>query len=693
MAGAAAEVMMWLSMDSLTELHKYFEEHGDELSLEEFVTAMLKLCKDHAMGHNEQSMTALLVDLFAQVDVNGDGSLEWEEFSGFVVESGMALSYRKKPSLTVAYEEAPALSVNCRRANVRQIIALRPPPPDLTVGGVVEVADDGDVVAAPSALVEDGYIALVHDEDDTVCIMKVLPEGGVTEEPAVTLQAESDVICIQHLSDINIIVGSCANMTLAFWDLDDKVANGVDLLEPFMVKRVREPQFACVWDPSCATLFTSSGKSISAWEVRRFQAGQQSEPRITTVTDRHRLKHPDGRSAHRDLIQEMLVIPGHALLASTGMDSVINLWSSQTLTFRKERLGHKNGVRTLAWSDDGEGHGLLLSAGFDLDILVWDILSSATAPVFRLRGHLSPVLGIQTEANRAYALDSDGNFKMWDLRQGTSVLESERCLQTFTARDHRYKFHPTSSLALLPPSGAAIANSEGTVSRLPDVIAGDARIRFWRTIAVTRQGGALTPSGAIYNSTFMWIMTFSGGDVYNFSSVSGHVSEHFSGVSGEVRNNEIMSMCLDGRQRKMICGTSNGSITVHNCLNGAVMKAARSHTEPTAHSGEISVLLYCEATDDSEQPGLIFSASWDGYIKLWDDREANTVRQLRSIRHAHGTQRRMHMVPGTDYYQTEVRRARALALGCMHPSSPVPVHARRSLRIVRPLPPRSIRST
>ena len=80
---------MWLSMDSLTELHKYFEEHGDELSLEEFVTAMLKLCKDHAMGHNEQSMTALLVDLFAQVDVNGDGSLEWEEFSGFVVESGM----------------------------------------------------------------------------------------------------------------------------------------------------------------------------------------------------------------------------------------------------------------------------------------------------------------------------------------------------------------------------------------------------------------------------------------------------------------------------------------------------------------------------------------------------------------------------------------------------------------------------
>ena len=28
------------------------------------------------------------IELFKQVDVNGDGGMEWDEFSGFIVEAG-----------------------------------------------------------------------------------------------------------------------------------------------------------------------------------------------------------------------------------------------------------------------------------------------------------------------------------------------------------------------------------------------------------------------------------------------------------------------------------------------------------------------------------------------------------------------------------------------------------------------------
>ena len=35
-----------------------------------------------------------LCELFEQIDVNGDGALEWEEFTGFCVEAGMVASRR-----------------------------------------------------------------------------------------------------------------------------------------------------------------------------------------------------------------------------------------------------------------------------------------------------------------------------------------------------------------------------------------------------------------------------------------------------------------------------------------------------------------------------------------------------------------------------------------------------------------------
>ena len=650
MADAAAEVMMWLSMDRLSDLHKFFLENENELSCVKFVQVMLDLCGIHE-GHTRVSMTTRLIDLFAQIDVNGDGAMEWDEFSGFVVESGMALGQGKAKSLKVAYEEVPSLAVNARRAAVRQILPLKSAEVEGGMHGGVETNADGNAESsAPSAYVDTGYIAVVHEDDMSVCIFKALPEGGIEDEPQLTLQAESCIIAIELLSNINLLVASCANMSIAFWDLDDKTSYDVAVLEPQLVKRTREPQFDCVWDSVSATLFTSTGKVISTWEVRRFQAGQQSEPRLTTVSERKPLKHANGKSAHSDLIRAMVVIPQHGLLASTGMDSVINIWNTQTLTFKKERRGHKNGVRTLGWAVGEEGHGLLLSAGFDLDIMAWDIFGSASNPLFKLCGHETPVLGIQTQGIHAFALDDSGVFKMWDLRQGTSVLESERCLQTFSVRDTRYKLNPTAPLVLLDATGAAIANADGSVHRLPDILCGDARLRFWRTHAVTRQGGSLVPAAAVYNSTFMWIMTSSGRSVFNFSSVSGHAATHFANVANA--GVDIMSMCLDGRQRKLICGTSNGGISVHNCLNGAIMKFARSGADPYAHTAEVSVVKYCDSDDNNDTPGIIFSASWDGSIKMWDDREPNTVRLLRCVRNAHGEQARthgadhgLHMVP------------------------------------------------
>ena len=46
-----------------------------------------------------------LIELFEQVDVNGDGSMEWDEFTGYCIDSGMAATKHKTLVLSELYAE------------------------------------------------------------------------------------------------------------------------------------------------------------------------------------------------------------------------------------------------------------------------------------------------------------------------------------------------------------------------------------------------------------------------------------------------------------------------------------------------------------------------------------------------------------------------------------------------------------
>jgi len=43
----------------------------------------------------DDSLILDIIDLFKQIDVNDDGTMEWEEFSNHIIESGMSTSDSK----------------------------------------------------------------------------------------------------------------------------------------------------------------------------------------------------------------------------------------------------------------------------------------------------------------------------------------------------------------------------------------------------------------------------------------------------------------------------------------------------------------------------------------------------------------------------------------------------------------------
>jgi hypothetical protein len=80
-----------------------FEAGGGGLSLTQFCGAFTTAVGlAGAASAPARALTALLVDLFQQIDVNGDASLEWSEFTSYCIEAGMVGGARASAQFAAA---------------------------------------------------------------------------------------------------------------------------------------------------------------------------------------------------------------------------------------------------------------------------------------------------------------------------------------------------------------------------------------------------------------------------------------------------------------------------------------------------------------------------------------------------------------------------------------------------------------
>ena len=71
----------------------FLDTEEDALGLEEFVEVMMTFLPP---TDDPVSVAADLIELFADIDINGDGDLEWEEFTGYCIEAAIAAIHASK---------------------------------------------------------------------------------------------------------------------------------------------------------------------------------------------------------------------------------------------------------------------------------------------------------------------------------------------------------------------------------------------------------------------------------------------------------------------------------------------------------------------------------------------------------------------------------------------------------------------
>ncbi|KAL4147528.1 hypothetical protein PRNP1_011284 [Phytophthora ramorum] len=650
---ACLGIMVRLQVEDLTLLKDDFDRAGRGLSLREFVNVML----DRVSWEPDSVVTFIedLIELFAQVDVNGDGTMEWEEFTSAIIEGGMGSSGGGNDEVvgTVAqlrdlqYEEHPRFvdtAVNRPPKRIeylpefRRVLLLEssrpvvelmdpaglfPPESDETTkeGGAGSASDEKDANADS----EDAMATTFSFTPTLPVVNKFHPLcyiSGYRRDQDEVRSERSPVQAVKYLAGLDLLAVSAGDLKLTFWSTTLLTACSTSAMEtprPLAVVHTPRPQRVLEWSSNTHHLFSISADLwISVWHITRSHsisanAGTRGESKGDGTCE---VRLVTTLKKHTDLLQDLLILNADTLL-SCGMDSMIYFWDTHTLQTRAFRQGHRRGVRLMVKLSSQ----VFISAGFDCEVFGWEISALATTPVFRLSGHGSPVCCIQLIPSAAFAaasallkgtkaglsstrmvadqcmtVDDEGWFRWWTLANVLSVESTDAELSS--SRRCLQVFRLGSDLSRYPwrAHSLAVLNNGQTL-----LVAGVHKVKLLRRVRIKPR--VLAASAVLYNEASLTIATATDREIRVWDAASGALLRSYRDLVGA----DITSVDLDSRQRKLIVGAQNGELAVVNYLNGAVL------TRWTPHAQQVSALLYCK------EDHTVLTASWDRSLRLYDD--------------------------------------------------------------------------
>lgn len=288
------------------------------------------------------------------------------------------------------------------------------------------------------------------------------------------------------------------------------------------------------------------------------------------------------------------------LIASASADSNMCLWDMEYLKGKSIHTDHQRDIYSLDWCEE---HRLILSAGLDHDIYIWNPI--VKDKIFLMKGHNHSLVGVKwlKGTNQIISADISGMFKIWDARSFTPV-------QTFNC-----PLNEINCFAVTCPPKR--------------IVAGGRKIIFYDYNEPTNNDKADDQACiyVLYNHVFYTFITAHPKCIKIWDATTGALQSVFR----DLTQKEITSICLDERKRKLFVGDSRGRMQSINIKNGARMKKFRKGgpKSKSKDKEDISSLYYW-----GDQTVLL-AASWDGCVRLFDDAEGGEEGEKRHTMERH----------------------------------------------------------
>jgi WD40 repeat protein len=269
---------------------------------------------------------------------------------------------------------------------------------------------------------------------------------------------------------------------------------------------------------------------------------------------------------HTDTVTSVVFSPDGATLASTSLDTTVQLWDAATdenlLTFQ----GHSSKVYAAAFSPDGT---LIASASGD---------SWAPAPPLRLSEHETPYpYTPESEMSTLFSVI------LWDVTTGTEQRRWEVETPMYAVA-----FSPDGTMLA---AGSAMGRIDGAVW-LWNSTSGELR-------ATLREREGETVWSVAFSPDAMMLASGNGAGITLWDVATGEVRASFAG-------NPVRSVVFSPDGTLLASGTANGTVSLWNTATN------REQVMPTKHDGIVYALAF---SPDGE---TLASAGQDGTVHLWD---------------------------------------------------------------------------
>lgn len=384
---ATLHLMQRMNYAALGYIRQEFFIREDTVSMEEFIFIMTEhLVKGNrnkidapteASRKEEYQFGSVMFELFKEVDVNGDGGMDWDEFTKFILDKASHLNKeRKSQNIRNYYDSSDELDtiIKLRRRN--------------------EISHMCNIATL-------GHFALSEEHKKVIWIYNARNGNGVT-----TVHLNALPLVMEHVAEQELLVAACADMTMVTMGL----GNPARRYQKIHVIPTPGVQMSIASMPSRGIIYSGSDSgNIYSWRIGK------SASIVSTL------------SAHSGMVMNLLALKKLDNLISASLDTTIAVWDAYTNEEISRLRGHKNGVFSMAYNTES---GLLISCGFDHDAFVWSPFVGQL--VFKLKGHTASLVGCQSfdGTPEVITADSSGVFKLWDVR-------TFQCVQTFSKQANK----------------------------------------------------------------------------------------------------------------------------------------------------------------------------------------------------------------------------------------------------------------
>ncbi|OQR88254.1 hypothetical protein THRCLA_10387 [Thraustotheca clavata] len=569
------DIMMTLSTEDVRRLKSKFVR---PLTIDEFVFTMIKSLQEQIQ--NEVEFVIDVIELFETIDVNGDGSLEWDEFAGYIMDAGIAKA-EEAISAQSAVKLYTKLNFKGEAANTTQPM----------------VAEHTYIA---QLLLLSGRNALSYFEHnaDVVHIYTVSYDRDIEPRYASTIRLHTayqahKVLAIEEVSTRSILIISSylQNGCITLWDINR-------LYGPVPLHRFEAacPHEHLLWVASSQLLLT--GASQNHVDVKAHKKGSNKNgnnrkpinPYIAAydITTYHRLElEIDAKCITTVCLIKRSTRSAVALGSINGIITIHEFIKDQTNIVIE---AHEKGVKVIAYSPK---YTYLASIGHysfaeesTMEILIWNVQDGSLQHT--LRGHHAAMCTIIPVDSESHLLSSDemGSCRVWS----TSNWD---CLQVFDV--HTAAMGTLRSQLVIPPTSQADAL----------LLCGGKTIEYF-DCTITREREEFIFMS--FNATLNLITAATCHRLILWDVVTGKATKVY-GL--QIIYNErpvcgITAVCTDDRERD-----DAGQILVVNMVNGNLMK------ELDPHSQAITSISY------AAKAKCVISTAMDSSIHICDENNAH----------------------------------------------------------------------